>query len=163
MLGIISFITFFLQVNVYIFTFVHFEKVIITQLGEFTKHLCNLRLELLLWNKWDRCHLGSAGTQVWSPAWHSGLRIPHCQSCSFCCLDLIPGLGTPYTLERPKNRSFLHFSRIACLFIHWAIGSQVSLMCLRWFASSGSLPSLSTPSPPLTGNTNEVRGNRILI
>ena len=63
-LGIISFITFFLQVNVYIFTFVHFEKVIITQLGEFTKHLCNLRLELLLWNKWDRCHLGSAGTQV---------------------------------------------------------------------------------------------------
>ena len=64
MLGIISFITFFLQVNVYIFTFVHFEKVIITQLGEFTKHLCNLRLELLLWNKWDRCHLGSAGTQV---------------------------------------------------------------------------------------------------
>ena len=42
-LGIISFITFFLQVSVYIFTFFfHLEKCIITQLGEFIKHLCDL-------------------------------------------------------------------------------------------------------------------------
>lgn len=42
-LGIISFITFFLQVSVCIFTFFfHLEKCIITQLGEFIKHLCDL-------------------------------------------------------------------------------------------------------------------------
>lgn len=44
-LGIISFITFFLQVSVYIFTFFfHLENCIITQLGEFIKHLCDLLL-----------------------------------------------------------------------------------------------------------------------
>ena len=45
-LGIISFITFFLQVSVYIFTFFffHLEKCIITQLGEFIKHLCDMLL-----------------------------------------------------------------------------------------------------------------------
>ena len=42
-LGIISFITFFLQVSVYIFSvFFHLEKYIITQLGGFIKHLCDL-------------------------------------------------------------------------------------------------------------------------
>ena len=44
-LRIISFITFFLQVSVYIFTFFfHLEKCIITQLGEFIKHLCDMLL-----------------------------------------------------------------------------------------------------------------------
>ena len=44
-LGIISFITFFLQVSalIYIFSvFFHLEKYIITQLGGFIKHLCDL-------------------------------------------------------------------------------------------------------------------------
>ena len=50
-------------------------------------------------------HLESAGKQVQSPAWHSGLRIQHCRSCGLghdCSLDLIPGLGTPYASGRPK-------------------------------------------------------------
>lgn len=42
-LGIISFITFFLQVSVHIFIFFfHLEKCIITQLAGFIKHLCDL-------------------------------------------------------------------------------------------------------------------------
>ena len=32
--------------------------------------------------KWDRQCLGSTGTQVRSPARHSGLRMWHCHSCS---------------------------------------------------------------------------------
>ena len=48
--------------------------------------------------QWDRQCLGSAETQVWSPAQHSGLRIRHCRSCGLVYnygLDLIPELGTP--------------------------------------------------------------------
>ena len=42
----------------------------------------------------DRGCLESAGTWVWSPALHSGLKIQHCHSCSLgcnCSSDLIPG------------------------------------------------------------------------
>ena len=50
--------------------------------------------------------LGSLGTQVRSPAWHSGLRFLHC--CSYilgqnCGLNLIAGLGTPYATRWPKK------------------------------------------------------------
>ena len=44
--------------------------------------------------------------EVWSPAGHSGLRIQLCHNCSIgghCGLDLIPGLGTPYTVGRSKK------------------------------------------------------------
>ena len=40
--------------------------------------------------QWDWQHLGSTGTQVQSPAWHSGLGLDY-------GLDVIPGPGTPYT------------------------------------------------------------------
>ena len=52
-------------------------------------------------------HLWSAGTQVQSPAWQSGLRIPHCHSCGIghsCGSDLIPGPGTPPAVGWPKKR-----------------------------------------------------------
>ena len=53
--------------------------------------------------QWDWQHLGSAGTQVLSPAQHRGMRIQRCHSCGLggnCGLYLIPGLGTPYPLEQ---------------------------------------------------------------
>ena len=56
--------------------------------------------------QWDLQHLGSTGTQVQSPAWHSGVRIQHCHSNGLglnCGSDLIPGLGTPYALGWPKS------------------------------------------------------------
>jgi len=55
----------------------------------------------------DRWRLRSTGTQVRSPARHSGFRIQHCHSCSLgynCGSDLIPGQGTPYALGQPKKR-----------------------------------------------------------
>ena len=44
---------------------------------------------------------GSAGAQVQSLAWHSGLRILCCRNSS---LDLIPGQGTPYAMVRQKSK-----------------------------------------------------------
>ena len=52
-------------------------------------------------------HFGSNGTQVWSLAPCSGLRIPHCHSCGSGCnysWDLIPGPGTPYAVGQPKKK-----------------------------------------------------------
>ena len=54
----------------------------------------------------DWCCLYSSEMKVQSLAWHSGLRIWHCCSCSVdphCSLDLIPGPGTPYALGQPKK------------------------------------------------------------
>ena len=51
--------------------------------------------------------VGSAGTQVQSPAWHSALRIQCCCSCGLggnCGSDLIPGLVTPYAAGQPKKK-----------------------------------------------------------
>ena len=55
--------------------------------------------------------LGSAGTQVRSPAWHGGLRIWRCHSGSLahtCSSDLIPGWGTPCALGRPTKKKESH-------------------------------------------------------
>ena len=68
----------------------------------------------------DRWHLGSAGTQVWSPAWHSGLRIQSC--CHFglgrnYSSDLIPGLGNSICLgvakkeKKKKPSAFIYEER----------------------------------------------------
>ena len=57
--------------------------------------------------------LGSAGTRVRHPAWHSGLRIQCCRHCSLvhgCDLDLIPGLGSPYAVGGAKKYSHLQAS-----------------------------------------------------
>ena len=48
--------------------------------------------------QWDQWYLGSSGMQVQSRARHSGLRIQRCCRCGW---NLIPGLGTPYTMEAP--------------------------------------------------------------
>lgn len=56
--------------------------------------------------QWDQRPLRKAETQVQSPAWHSGLRIQCCRSCSFgsnCGLDLILGLGNSHATGRPKT------------------------------------------------------------
>ena len=56
--------------------------------------------------QWDWPRLGSAGTQVQSLAWHSGLRIQRSHSCGLshnCSSDLIPGPGAPHSLGRPKK------------------------------------------------------------
>lgn len=56
--------------------------------------------------QWDWWHLGNTGTQVWSLASHSGLRIPYCHSCSIVRSwgsDLNPDQGTPYAAGRPKK------------------------------------------------------------
>ena len=55
----------------------------------------------------DRQHFGSAGTQVRSPAQHSGLRIWRCCSLGLgrdCSSDLIPGPGTPYAAGWPNMK-----------------------------------------------------------
>ena len=55
----------------------------------------------------DQKHLWSTGTQVQSPAQHSGLRIWCCHSCGVgcnCSLDLIPDLETPYAKRWPKKK-----------------------------------------------------------
>ena len=51
----------------------------------------------------DRQHLGRAGTQVPSPAWHSGLGIGNGLGQD-CGSDLIPGLGTPYAWGGQKRK-----------------------------------------------------------
>ena len=46
------------------------------------------------------------GRNVQSLAWDNGLRIWRCCSCGLGCncgVDLILGLGMPYTLEWPKK------------------------------------------------------------
>ena len=58
---------------------------------------------------WDWQHLGSTGTQVRSLAWHSGLRIWCCCSCSLCCSggsNLIPGLELhmPWGSQKEKKK-----------------------------------------------------------
>ena len=61
--------------------------------------------------QWDQQHLWSAGMQVRSPAWHSGLRIPHCHRYGLdhnCSSDLIPGLGTPYAMGWPKKEKVIN-------------------------------------------------------
>ena len=55
----------------------------------------------------DRRHHGSAGMQVRTLAWHSGLRIRNCCSCTLghkYNSDLIPGLVIPYAAGQPKKR-----------------------------------------------------------
>lgn len=61
----------------------------------------------------DQCCLGSTGSQVWSSAWHSWLRIWYWGSCglgSNCGSDLIPGLGTPCSTGRPKKKKRKKFN-----------------------------------------------------
>ena len=61
-------------------------------------------LKFPLWN-WQ-C-LWSAGTQVRSLAWHNGLRIWCCCSCSLgrdCGSDLFSGLRTPHAIQWPKKK-----------------------------------------------------------
>ena len=53
------------------------------------------------WNQW---YLWSSETQVQPPAWQSGLRIQCCHSRRNHGSDLIPGLGTPYAIIRPKKK-----------------------------------------------------------
>ena len=55
----------------------------------------------------DRQHLGSAGTQVRSPARHHGLRIQCCRSCGLvrgCGSGVIAGLGAPCATGQPKKK-----------------------------------------------------------
>ena len=55
-------------------------------------------------NQW---HLGSTGTQVQSPAQHSGLRIQCCRSCGLGCncgLNPDPGPETPHASGWPKRK-----------------------------------------------------------
>ena len=69
-------------------------------------------LRILFWGvptvvQWNQRHLGSTGTPVPSPAWHSKLKIQCCLSCGLGCSnssDLIPGLGTPYVAGQPKKK-----------------------------------------------------------
>ena len=58
----------------------------------------------------DWQHLCGVGTQVRAPAWHGGLGIWRCYSCSQNFgLDLIPGPGTPYTAGWPKKGGKIAF------------------------------------------------------
>ena len=55
----------------------------------------------------DQWHLGSAGTQVQSLAWHSGFQDPALPQRGLghnCGLDLIPGLGTPFATGQPQKK-----------------------------------------------------------
>ena len=67
--------------------------------------------------KRDRWHLGSTGSQVHSPAWHS------CGLGHDCGLDLIPGPGTPYAEGWPKmkkKRKKLHV-------LYWRLSIHISI------------------------------------
>ena len=78
----------------------------------------------MLQRNWQ--HIGSTGTQVHSPAQHSGLRIWHCRSCGLgrnCAWALIPSLGTPYAMSGQKrkiNKLELHelLLNIEYIFLH---------------------------------------------
>ena len=62
--------------------------------------------EFLVWHKRIDGVSAVVRTQVWSPAWHSGLRIQHCCSSTAghsCDSDLIPGPGSPYATGWPKK------------------------------------------------------------
>ena len=51
--------------------------------------------------------IGTAGSQVWSLAQHSRLRIQRCHSCGAGhngSLDLIPGPGTPCAVGQPQEK-----------------------------------------------------------
>ena len=58
--------------------------------------------------QWDQGCLRSTRMQVWSLAWHSGLRIQHSRcSCSLACncsSDLIPGPEAPYATGWLKKK-----------------------------------------------------------
>ena len=59
-------------------------------------------------SQWDQQCLGSAGMQVQSLIWHSGLRIQQCHSCGLghnCGSDLIPDSGPPYASRQPKKKN----------------------------------------------------------
>ena len=61
--------------------------------------------ELLLWYNGIGGVLGATGMWVPSPAWHSGLGIRGCCSCSLggnYGSDLSPGLAAPYAVGWPK-------------------------------------------------------------
>ena len=97
--------------------------------------------------QWDRQHLGSAGTQVWSPAQHSGLTIRCC--CSFgldgnCSSDLILGLGTPYAKRQQKEKTPLDSSR-SSLVVQWVNDPGLSLQRLIGHCfDSGLIPGPGT-------------------
>ena len=59
--------------------------------------------------QWDQQCLGNAWTwfEDLIPAWHSGLRIQHCNNCGIghnCRSFLIPGLKTPYVVGHQKKK-----------------------------------------------------------
>lgn len=62
--------------------------------------------------QWDGQGLWSTGTQAGSPAQPNGLRIQCCCrwgiGCN-CCLDLIPGWGTPYAMGWPNKQKVQFF------------------------------------------------------
>ena len=58
--------------------------------------------------QWDQWHLGSVGMQDRSPAEHSRLKLLCFHSCSLghsFSSELIPGLGIPYAVGRPKEKN----------------------------------------------------------
>ena len=59
----------------------------------------------------DWWHLGSAGKQVPSPAWRSGLRIRPCHSCGS---GLSPGPRTPHATRWPEAPVVLKKPNSAC-------------------------------------------------
>ena len=91
--------------------------------------------------QWDWQHLGSAGTQVQSPAQHCGLRIQCCCKCNSslgqnCSLDLIPGPETPFAAGQPKKKkifipSVLLVLRLFDLELNYITSFLGSLACRR--------------------------------
>ena len=69
-------------------------------------------LEFLLWCSGISSVSGAEGTQVQSPAQHSGLRIWCRRSWGIghsCGSDMIPSLGTPHATGQPKKKKKILF------------------------------------------------------
>ena len=75
--------------------------------SEFLSRIVKITLGVPLQHSGIGGALVSTGMQIQSLVRHSGLRIQPWCSCSLgysCCLDLIPGLGTPCATGQPKKK-----------------------------------------------------------
>ena len=103
--------------------------------------------------QWHLQYLWSAGTQVWSLAWHSGLRIWCCRSCCIdhnCGSDLVPGLETQHSMGWPKKKKkkvqLLRSYRFISSLAQWIEGSGVATAA-AWVAAMAWIWPLSQELP----------------
>ena len=94
---------------------------------EYGKCSINICWEFPLWHNGISSVSGAHGIQVWSLAWHRGLRIRLCSSCGLhgnCSLDLIPGPRIPHASGWPKKKNEKNYLSLSIyiyiyIFVEW--------------------------------------------